>query len=55
MLLDDDVVADGKAKAGAFSGGFGREEWIGHLFLHVRSDARAVVANGYFHAVTAGF
>jgi hypothetical protein len=26
MLLEDDVVADGKAKAGAFSGGLGREE-----------------------------
>jgi hypothetical protein len=28
MLLHDDVVADGKPKPGAFSGRFGREEWI---------------------------
>ena len=35
MLLDNNVVADGEAKTGAFSGRFRREKWIEHLFFHV--------------------
>ena len=52
MLLDDDVVTDGKAKPGSFSGGLGREERIEHLFLHLGRNAGAVVADPDFHAVT---
>ena len=44
MLLDDDIVADGEAKAGAFSGGLRREEGIENLFLHLRWNAGAIVA-----------
>ena len=51
MLLDDDVVTDGKAKARAFSGRLGREERIEHLFLHIGRNAGAVVADADFHAV----
>src|SRR5262249_50162044 len=51
MLFDDDVVADGKPKPGAFSGRFGREEWIEHLCLYVRSNASAIVPDRYFDAV----
>ena len=46
MLLHDDVVADGEAKAGAFSARLGREEWVEYLFFHVRRDAGAIVAEG---------
>ena len=52
MLLDNDVVADGEAKAGAFAGGLGCEERVEHLFLHLRWDAGAIVANGDFHLIT---
>ena len=45
MLLDDDVVSDGQAKASALSGGFCREEGIEHLFLYFRRNADAVIAN----------
>jgi hypothetical protein len=55
MLLDDDVVTDGEAKAGAFSGWFGREKRVEHLFFHVRRDSGAVIANPDFHAITEVF
>jgi hypothetical protein len=45
MLLDDDVVAHGQAKASALARRLGRIEWIEHLLLHVRRDAGAVVTN----------
>ena len=51
MLLDDDVVTDGQTKPRAFSGRFGREERIEHLFLHLGRNAGAVVANPDFDAV----
>ena len=51
MLLDDDVVTDGEAKAGAFSCGFRREERIEHLLFDLGRDARAVVADSDFHAI----
>ena len=51
MLLHDDVVSDGQAKAGALSGGFGREEGIEHLLLHFGRNAGAVVANSDLNAV----
>ena len=44
MLLDDDVVTDGKAKARAFTGWLGCEERIEHLLLRFGRDAGAVVA-----------
>src|SRR5262245_51413439 len=52
VLLDDNVVAHGEAKAGALSGGFGREERVKHLFLHVRRNTGAVVAKPDLHAIT---
>src|SRR5579862_401817 len=52
MLLDDDVMADGKTQPGAFTGRLCREERIEHLFLHVGGYAGAVVANADFNAVT---
>src|SRR5262245_25904485 len=55
MLLDDDVVADGEAKAGAFSGGLGREERVEHFFFHVRRDAGTVVADSDFHTIAKVF
>ena len=55
MLLDDDVVADGEAKAGAFSGRFGREKRVEHLFFHVRRHTGAVVADSDFHTIAKVF
>ena len=52
MLLDDDVMADGKAKASALSSWFGSEEGVEHLFLHVRRDAGAVIANPDLNSIT---
>ena len=51
MLLDDDVVTDGQAKASAFSGRLRRKERIEHLLLHLGRNAGAVVANPDFHTV----
>ena len=45
MLLDDDVVTDREAKAGALSGWFGREEGIEHLLLYIGRNAGAVITN----------
>ena len=45
MLLHDDVVSDGQAKASALSSGFCCEKWIEHLFPYFGRDARAIVAN----------
>ena len=55
MLFDDDVVTDGEAKAGAFSGRFGREERVEHLFFRVRRNTRAVIADPDFHAIAKVF
>jgi hypothetical protein len=40
MLLDDDIVTDGKAKPGALSGRLGCEERVEHLLLHLGSYFR---------------
>ena len=48
MLLDDDVMANGQAKARAFSGRLGRKERIEDLLLHLRRNAGAVVADSDF-------
>ena len=45
MLLDDDVVTDGKPQASPFSGRFCREEWIKHLLFHLSRNTAAVVAD----------
>ena len=55
MLFDDDVVADGEAKAGAFSGRFGREERVEHLLFHVRRNSGAVIADSDFHTIAKVF
>ena len=49
VLLHNNVVADGKAKTGAFSGRFGCEERIEHLFFHIRRDTGAVIADLFPH------
>ena len=51
MLLDNNVVADGEAKTSAFSGRFGREKWVEHLFFYVRRHTGAVVTNSDFHTI----
>ena len=55
MLLDDDVVTDGKAQSGPFTGRFGREERVEHLLLHLGRNAGAVVANPDFYAIAEVF
>src|SRR5262245_39385213 len=49
MLFDDDIVADGKAKAGAFPGRLCCEERVEHLLHHLGWNAGAVVADPDFH------
>ena len=44
MLLDDDIVTNGKAKASALSGGFGCEKGIEHFSFYLIGNASAVVA-----------
>ena len=51
MLLDNDVMADGEAKPGPFTGGFGRKERAEQLFPDLGGYASAVVANPDFNAV----
>src|SRR5580658_2815188 len=51
MLLDDDVVTNGQAKASTLSGWFGREEGIEHLLPDLGRNAGAVVAYPDFDAV----
>jgi hypothetical protein len=51
MLLDDDIVADGKAKAGALPGRLGCEKRVEHLLLHLGWNAGAVVADPDFHLI----
>src|SRR5262245_13332154 len=55
VLFDDDVVADGEAKAGAFSSRLGCEERLEHLFFHVRRHTSAVVVDSDFHTITKVF
>jgi len=51
VLLYDDVVTDGKAQTGAFSGRLRRKKRIENLFLHVRLNPGAVIADPDLHAV----
>src|SRR6516225_9008807 len=45
MLLHDDVVSDGQAKASTLASRFCCEEGIEHLFPYFERNAKAVVAN----------
>ena len=45
MLLHDDVLSDGQAKASTLASRFCCEERIEHLFPYFGRNARAVVAN----------
>ena len=51
MLLDDDVVTDGQAQPGPFTGRLGRKERVEQLLLHLGRYAGAVVANPDFDPV----
>src|SRR5579859_6333570 len=51
VLLYDDVMTDGKAQTGAFSGRLGRKKRIENLFLHIRLNSGAVIADPDLHAV----
>jgi hypothetical protein len=51
VLLYDDVVRHRETKAGSFTGWFGREEGIEHLFLHFDRDAGSIVANANFDGI----
>src|SRR5215831_1522833 len=55
MLLDDNVVTDRQAKAGALSRRLSREERLEHLFFHVRRDADSVIADTDFHTIAKVF
>ncbi len=52
VLLDNDVEAQRKPETGAFARRFGSEEWVEHLLPHLGRNARAVIANSDFDAVT---
>src|SRR5215472_11389218 len=51
MLLHDDVVSGGQAKASTLASGFCCEEWIEHLFPYFGRNAGTVVANPDFNFV----
>jgi hypothetical protein len=51
MLLDDDVVTNGKAQPSSFAGRLCRKERIEQLLLHFGRNSSAVVADAYFNAV----
>src|SRR5438034_1367845 len=52
VLLDNDVEAQRKPETGTFAWRFGSEEWVEHLLPHLGRNARAVIANSDFDAVT---
>ena len=52
MLLHDDVVSDGQAKASALSSRFCCEKWIEHLFPNLGRNTCAVIANSDLNFVT---
>ena len=55
MLLHDDIVTDGEAKAGPFSGWLGGEERIENLFLYLGRNPGAVVSDPEFPHDLQGF
>src|ERR1700733_2138921 len=52
MLLHNDVVTDGKTEPSSFPGRLGRKERVEQLFLNLRRNTGAIVANSDFDAVT---
>src|SRR5258708_16083074 len=50
MLLDDNVVAQRKAKTRSFASGLRRKEGIEHLFLYFGRNAGAAVTDSDLHA-----
>ena len=52
MLLHDNIMADGQAKAGAFSSRLGCEERVEYFFLYLERDARSVITNPDLHTVS---
>ena len=55
MLLNNDIVADGEAKAGAFSRRLSCEERLEHFFFHLRRHTGAIVADSDFHTISKVF
>src|SRR4029077_2503328 len=51
MLLDDDVVADGKTEPSSFTGRLRREERAEKLLLYLGRDTGPVVTDSNFDAV----
>src|SRR5215831_12544374 len=51
MLLDDDVMADRKAKARALAGRLGGEERIEHLFPDLRRNPNTIIPDPDLHPV----
>ena len=51
MLLDDDIVTDREAEAGALAGRLRREEGVEHLFLDLGRNAVAIVADRDLHSI----
>src|SRR5271155_5296357 len=51
MLLDDDVVTNGKTQPSPFAGRLCRKERIEKLLLYFGRNSSAVVADAYFNAV----
>ena len=52
MLLDDDVVTDGKTEPSSFPSRLGRKERVEQLFLNLRRNTGAVIAYPDFDLVT---
>jgi hypothetical protein len=55
MLLDDDIVTDREAEAGALAGWLRCEERIEHLFPDLRWNASAIVANRDLYSIAEVF
>ena len=55
MLLDDDVVTDGKAEPCALSGRLGRKERVEHLHLHFGRNTSASIAKPNFPTIAKAF
>jgi len=51
MLLDDDIVTDGEAEAGALAGRLGCEEGVEHLFPDLGRNAGTVVADRNLYSI----
>ncbi|HEY8670386.1 MAG TPA: hypothetical protein VIL63_06085 [Terriglobales bacterium] len=52
MLFNDDVIAHGKTKSGAFACWLGREERIEYLVFYFGRYSGAIVTDAYLDLVT---